>query len=82
MKAIFATRPQKIAALWMFFGHLFFSPVVCGQIPQGVPKGTGPIDFNSTANVVIYIVLPAVVLIAFFVWRAAARRKKEKDGEV
>lgn len=75
-------RTQRLTALWLFFGHLFFSPVVCGQVPQGVPKGTGPIDFSSTSNIVIYIILPAVVLIAFFVWRAAARRKKERDEEI
>lgn len=71
-----------MAALWLFFGHLLFSPVVCGQVPQGVPQATGPIDFNSTTNVVIYIILPAVVLITFFVWRAAARRKKKRDEEI
>jgi heme/copper-type cytochrome/quinol oxidase subunit 2 len=61
--------------------YIFFSPQVCAQIPQGIPKDMGPINFNSTADIVIYIVLPVIVLIGFFIWRMAIkRRNKEREN--
>lgn len=50
-----------------------------GQIPQGVPKGSGPIDFSSTANIIIYIILPIVVIAAFVLWRVAINKKRKND---
>ncbi|HLU88845.1 MAG TPA: hypothetical protein VKZ51_03365 [Cyclobacteriaceae bacterium] len=73
--------PQKYTALFLSFFYLLFSPVVCGQVPQGIPKGSGPIDFSSTANVVIYIVLPIIVLIAFIFWRISVRKRRKEEEE-
>lgn len=81
MKTLLNFSPKNHTALMVAFFYVFFSPVVCGQIPQGIPKDMGPVDFSSTSNIIIYIVLPIVVLIAFFFWRAAVRRRKKENEE-
>ncbi|MEP0710624.1 hypothetical protein [Algoriphagus sp.] len=49
---------------------LFLIPFVSfSQIPKGIPKPTGPIDFSETSNVVIFIVIPAVIIIVFLIFR-------------
>ena len=72
---------HKDVFLMLSFFYILFSPSVCAQIPQGIPKEMGPVDFSSPANIVIYIVLPIIVLVAFFFWRAAVRKKKKKEEE-
>ena|SRR5690606_293175 len=72
---------QKHTFLLLSFFYIFFSPKVCAQVPQGIPKDMGPVDFSSTSNIIIYIVLPVVVLIAFFFWRSAVKRRKREDED-
>lgn len=72
---------QKQTFLLLSFFYILFSPVVIGQVPQGIPKGNGPIDFSSTANVIIYIVLPAIVLIGFIFWRVAIKKRRREEEE-
>lgn len=80
---IYLSFKNNPSALLILFMYVFFSPVVCGQVPQGIPKGNGPIDFSSPANIIIYIVLPIIVLIAFFFWRSSfKRRKNENDKDI
>jgi heme/copper-type cytochrome/quinol oxidase subunit 2 len=72
---------QKQTFLVLSFFYIFFSPMVCGQVPQGIPKDMGPVDFSSTSNIIIYIVLPVVVLIVFFFWKSAVKRRKKEDED-
>lgn len=52
-----------------------FMAVVYGQKPSVAPKGDyGPIDFTQTENIIIYIVLPIIVLILYFIWRSKKRK--------
>ncbi|WP_338358613.1 adenylosuccinate synthetase [Yeosuana marina] len=48
------------------------------QLPLGTPNpdDNNPIDFTNTFNVIVYIILPAVVIILYILWR---RRKKGKN---
>lgn len=41
------------------------------QISQDVPhpSNNSPIDLNNTADVLLYIVLPLVVIILYIIWR-------------
>lgn len=83
MKTPSITSSNKYPLLVLAFFYIFFSPRVCAQVPQGIPKETGPIDFSSPANVVIYIVLPIIIIIGIFIWRAAVkRRKKENENDL
>ena len=78
---LFKSFKNSPGAVLIFFLYVFFSPVVCGQVPQGIPKGNGPVDFSSTSNIIIYIVLPIIVLIAFFFYRASVKRRKKENEE-
>lgn len=55
---------------------IFSSVLVFAQKPTMVPKGDHkPLDFTQNENIIIYIVIPIVFLILYFIWRA----KKRKD---
>jgi hypothetical protein len=49
------------------------------QIPKEVPHPdtNSPLDINNPADIIIYIVLPLVVIILYFLWRKKNRKKKE-----
>jgi len=82
MKAPTISSFQKQIFLLLSFFYTLFSPVVIGQVPQGIPKGNGPIDFSSTANIIIYIVLPIAVVAVFVFWKmSASKRRKKEDGD-
>ena len=69
--------------LLVSFFYTLFSPSVIGQVPQGIPKDNGPIDFSSTSNIIVYIVLPLVTVAIFIFWRMANKKKrKEEEGEL
>lgn len=52
-----------------------------GQIPTEVPHpdNNTPVDFSSPADIIIYIVLPVIVIILYFVWRRNARRREDEN---
>jgi len=81
MKAPTISSFQKQIFLLLSFFYILFSPSVVGQVPQGIPKGNGPIDFSSTANIVIYIVLPIIVVAGFIFWRMANKKKREEEDK-
>lgn len=61
---------------------VLFSLKSFGQIPTEVPHpdNNTPVDFSNPADIIIYIVLPVIVIILYFVWRKNARRKDD-EGE-
>lgn len=81
MKPFAISSFQKLTFLLVSFFYSLFSPSVIGQVPQGIPKDNGPIDFSSTSNVVIYILLPLVVLIGFVIWKIAVKRRRKNEEE-
>ena len=54
---------------------------VFAQMPQGVPNpsNNSPVDFTSASDIVLYIVLPVVLIVAFFVLRARKRKNRKDD---
>lgn len=63
----------KISGLVM----LFFSLTTFAQKPTMSPKGDhDPIDFMQIENVIIYIVIPIVFLILYFIWRSKKRKER------
>ncbi|MAP79471.1 MAG: hypothetical protein CL526_00135 [Aequorivita sp.] len=57
--------------------NLLFMAVFYAQKPTEVPKPSEePIDVTSTADIIIYIVLPILAVIFFFLWRARKKRQK------
>jgi hypothetical protein len=59
---------------------LFLTPLfLFSQRASGVPQDSGPLKFETTADYVIYIGLPILVVILYFIWKA--KEKKEKEGK-
>ena len=59
---------------------VFLLPVIAlAQRPSGVPQDTGPLKLESAADYIIFIILPIVTVVLYFLWRA--KEKKEKQGE-
>ncbi|HLT07635.1 MAG TPA: hypothetical protein VK014_08920 [Cyclobacteriaceae bacterium] len=79
MKALTISSFQKLTFLLVSFFYILFSPSVIGQVPQGIPKDNGPIDFSSTSNVIIYVVVPVVLIIAFIFWRLYNRKNEREE---
>lgn len=57
---------------------LMISGFVFAQKPSGIPSDTGKVELSETSDVVLYIVIPVVVVILYFVWR---KRKKNSAEE-
>ena len=49
------------------------------QLPIGSrnPDDNDPIDFTSTFDVIVYIILPVLMIIFYILWRR--RKKRDKD---
>ncbi|WP_339700005.1 adenylosuccinate synthetase [uncultured Marixanthomonas sp.] len=63
----------------LFAALMFFISKAEAQIPKEVPHpdNNKPLDLSSPADIIIYIVIPVVFIILFFVWRSR-RKKKNK----
>lgn len=81
MKPLVISSFQKLTFLVVSFFYTLFSPSVIGQVPQGIPKDNGPIDFSSTSNIVVYIVLPILVVLIFVFWRMATKKKRQEEED-
>jgi amino acid transporter len=57
--------------------------IIMLQIPQGVPnpEDGSPLSINSTADVLLYIVAPILMIILWFVARSWRRRKQQEEKE-
>jgi len=59
-----------------------FSAAALGQLPTNVPSPEAkPVDFlGSTANIVLYVVIPIVVIVLVIIWRRrTAKHNPDKD---
>ena len=51
------------------------------QIQRGIPKPTDPIDLSKTSDLVIFIVLPALVIVLIFFWRRAIKKRNQNRND-
>jgi hypothetical protein len=63
------------------FAFLLIPCISYSQVQQGIPKPTGPIDFSKTSNVIIFVVIPAVILIVFLIYRKRIIKVKQDRKE-
>ncbi|SHM78563.1 hypothetical protein SAMN04488057_103319 [Cyclobacterium lianum] len=54
---------------------------VAAQKQPGIPQPRGPVDLSDTSNLVIFVILPIVVLVLFFLWRRAMKKRKAEENE-
>ncbi len=67
-----------------FFVVLLFFPILSySQKQPGIPMPRGPVDLSETSNLVIFIIIPAIIIIAFLIFRKRIKRiKKEKNERI
>jgi hypothetical protein len=51
------------------------------QIQRGIPKPTDPINLSKTSDLVIFIVLPALVIVLIFFWRRAIKKRNQNRND-
>jgi hypothetical protein len=56
---------------------LLTSVLLYAQKPSEIPGYTGKIELSKTSDLIIYVVIPVVIIILYFVWR-----KQKKNGSV
>jgi phosphotransferase system glucose/maltose/N-acetylglucosamine-specific IIC component len=65
-----------------FFVVLLFFPILSySQKQPGIPMPRGPVDLSETSNLVIFIIIPAIIIIAFLIFRKRIKRIKKKKNE-
>ncbi|WP_194972359.1 hypothetical protein [Aquiflexum lacus] len=60
---------------------LFIPFLSYSQKQQDIPRPRGPVDLSETSNVVIYLVIPAIIIIVFLIFRKRIGRNKEEKTE-
>ncbi|WP_143960815.1 hypothetical protein [Litoribacter populi] len=63
----------------LLMAAILYSFAASAQVPRDLPTDTGPMEVNSTFDIILYIVLPIIVIIFFFVYRAS-KKKKDREG--
>lgn len=61
-------------SLWMMYTHASFA-----QKQPGIPRPRGPVDLSETANLIMFIILPALVIVGYFFWRSAYKKRKNRE---
>nr|MBI1229345.1 adenylosuccinate synthetase [Cytophagales bacterium] len=49
------------------------------QKQPGIPRPRGPVDLSETANLIMFIILPALVIVGYFFWRSAYKKRKKRE---
>jgi heme/copper-type cytochrome/quinol oxidase subunit 2 len=66
---------RQIVLVFIMLMHL---PMLIAQRPTHVPGGSEPVDFFETpASIVVYIIIPAIVVVLYIVWRKKIQKEKE-----
>jgi glucan phosphoethanolaminetransferase (alkaline phosphatase superfamily) len=63
------------------FITLLFSVATFAQNQPDIPQPRGPIDFSELNNIIIFIVIPAIIIIAFLIFRKRIFKVKEEQQE-
>ncbi|MDN3668320.1 hypothetical protein QWY93_03125 [Echinicola jeungdonensis] len=64
------------------FFILLITPLLAwAQIPTGTPRTDDPFVINTTADIIIYLVLPLLVIVLFIFWWFFYKKPKEKEKE-
>ncbi|UNY98213.1 adenylosuccinate synthetase [Zhouia spongiae] len=50
------------------------------QAPEEIPKDSDndPVDFTAFENILIYIIIPILIFVLYFVWRQMKQRERKK----
>jgi len=59
---------------------IFFPTILFAQRPSGIPGDTGTISLNSKSDIILYIAIPIVVIILYFVWKRTKKNDKSSEN--
>jgi heme/copper-type cytochrome/quinol oxidase subunit 2 len=51
------------------------------QTPTHIPREGKPVDFIDTTNIIVFIVLPLVIVILYFLWRKQRAKQKAQEDK-
>jgi ABC-type multidrug transport system fused ATPase/permease subunit len=51
------------------------------QRQQNIPKPSDPLDLSDTSTLVIFILIPLVILISYFIFRKRIQRRRQERFE-
>lgn len=66
----------KNIALFFFTGHIYAQRPTHSPNPQD----NTPIDFNNLFDVIVYIIMPIVMLIFYFLWRKQIKKNRDNKN--
>ncbi|MCH7401109.1 hypothetical protein ACFOUP_01605 [Belliella kenyensis] len=72
------TLNKSMAVLLLF---MQIHSIAYAQNQPDIPKPTGPIDFSETSNIIIFIVIPAAIIIAYLIFRNRIRNIKQEKSK-
>lgn len=59
---------------------VLFAKGTIAQTPTHIPRGLEPAPFfESTENIILYIVLPVLIAVLYFLWRHRLKKQREKQ---
>lgn len=79
---------KHFATVSFFIFAFFFLPALSfAQNQPNIPKPRGPIDFSQTSNIVIFVIIPAIIIIAFLIfrkriWKVKQEKKADNDRKI
>ncbi len=83
MKKLIRLHALSTLLLWLWFAFVAGPTQLFAQQPSNLPPAdTEPVDFfESVTNIIVFIILPLIAVILFFVWRRKVdkMRKRKQD---
>jgi hypothetical protein len=70
-----------LSRITLFLASLLGPLNLLAQVPRDIPTDTGPLEVDSTFDIILYIVLPIIIIIFFFVYRSAKKKKDRERGQ-
>jgi heme/copper-type cytochrome/quinol oxidase subunit 2 len=70
----------KFLFLYLLIQAIQFVNTGFTQTPTHIPRDSRPVDFfDSTENIIVFIVLPVVIVVLYFLWRKQRAKQKDQD---
>jgi hypothetical protein len=69
---------KRMNRILLFFVLLMQISMLSAQRPTHVPGSDGPVDiFESPASIIMYIIIPAIIIVLYLVWRRRIKKGQE-----
>tara|TARA_R110000850_G_scaffold80862_1_gene173490 strand:- start:33330 stop:33560 length:231 start_codon:yes stop_codon:yes gene_type:complete len=69
--------------LLSYISLLLISTASFAQQPTHVPspQNNSPIDLNNWFDIIVFIIIPVVLVVIYFLWRSQVRKDKEAERQ-